>query len=92
MEAGYTLKVKLSEPMELPFRMSAAAQMFSKPPPAQPAMMPCSTMNFPFFTLSFKWNSSGEPSAAFAPPRLTSARFSVSSRMSVRLAFSSSMV
>ena len=85
MEAGYTLNVKPSNPMDAPFKMSAAAQIFSKPPPAQPAMIPWSTINFPFLTLSFKRNST-------APSRLTSARFSVSSRISIRLAFSSSMV
>ena len=40
MDAGYTLKVNSSAPMYLPFRMSAAAQIFSNPPPAQPAMIP----------------------------------------------------
>ena len=40
MEAGYTLMVKASLPMSLPFKISAAAQRFSKPPPAQPAMIP----------------------------------------------------
>jgi hypothetical protein len=40
MEAGYTLKVKPSEPIYVPFIISAAAQIFSKPPPAQPAMIP----------------------------------------------------
>ncbi len=38
--AGYTLKVNSSGPMLAPFRISAAAQIFSKPPPAQPAIIP----------------------------------------------------
>ena len=41
--AGYTLKVKASAPMLVPLKMSAAAQIFSNPPPAHPAMIPCST-------------------------------------------------
>ena len=41
--AGYTLSVNSSEPIERPRRMSAAAQIFSNPPPAQPAIIPWST-------------------------------------------------
>jgi len=43
IEAGYTLSVNSSAPMLCPFNISAAAQMFSNPPPAQPAMIPWST-------------------------------------------------
>ena len=43
IDAGYTLNVNSSEPMLLPFKISAAAQIFSNPPPAQPAIIPCST-------------------------------------------------
>ena len=40
IEAGYTLSVNSSAPMLFPSRISAAAQIFSNPPPAQPAMIP----------------------------------------------------
>ena len=43
IDAGYTLKVNSSDPIVLPSRISAAAQMFSNPPPAHPATIPCST-------------------------------------------------
>ena len=36
--AGYTLNVNSS--IEWPLNMSAAAQIFSNPPPAQPAIIP----------------------------------------------------
>ena len=52
VEAGYTLSVNLSFPIKWPLRISAAAQMFSNPPPAQPAIIPCSTMNLPSLILS----------------------------------------
>lgn len=38
--AGYTLNVNSSAPIEWPLNMSAAAQIFSNPPPAQPAIIP----------------------------------------------------
>ena len=79
MEAGYTLKVKPSFPIYLSFRISAAAQMFSKPPPAHPAMIPWSTMNLPSTTLSRSVKST-------APSKDTAARFSTSARMSSRFA------
>ena len=41
--AGYTLSENSSSPIEVPRKISAAAQMFSNPPPAQPAITPCST-------------------------------------------------
>ena len=41
--AGYTLNVNASEPIFFPLMISAAAQIFSNPPPAHPAIIPCST-------------------------------------------------
>ncbi len=41
--AGYTLKENSSAPIFFPDRISAASQIFSKPPPAHPAITPCST-------------------------------------------------
>ena len=40
IDAGYTLSVNSSDPIFFPVRISAAAQMFSNPPPAHPAMIP----------------------------------------------------
>ena len=40
VDAGYTLNVNSSAPMEEPFKISAASQIFSNPPPAHPAMIP----------------------------------------------------
>ena len=74
-----------SGPMLAPFKISAAAQIFSNPPPAQPAIIPWSTYSLPFFTLLFK-------SKLTAPSKLTCARFSQSSKISKRFAFSSSIV
>ena len=83
--AGYTESVNSSAPMLLPLSISAASQIFSYPPPAHPAIIPCSTYSLPSLTLSLSVKST-------LPSRLTSARFSTSSSMSMRLAFSSSMV
>ena len=41
--AGYMLNVNSSAPIERPFNISAAAQIFSNPPPAHPAIIPWST-------------------------------------------------
>ena len=85
IEAGYTLNVNAPFPIYLPSRISAAAQMFSNPPPAQPAIIPCSTTNLPSFTLSLREYST-------APSSETRAFFSTSSRMSKRFSFNSSIV
>ena len=52
IEAGYTLSVNLPLPMLLFSSMSLTAQIFSNPPPAHPATIPCSTTNFPSIILS----------------------------------------
>ena len=52
---------------------------------AQPAMIPWSTYSFPLRTLSLRFKST-------APLKLTCAFFSQSSKMSIRFAFSSSIV
>ncbi len=40
---GYTLSENSSAPIYFPRSISAVSQIFSKPPPAQPAITPCST-------------------------------------------------
>ena len=71
--------------MLAPSRMSAAAQIFSNPPPAHPAMIPWSTKSFPFFILFLRLNST-------LSPKLTFALSSHSASMSSRFALSSSIV
>jgi len=69
--AGYTLNVNSSAPIECPLNISAAAHIFSNPPPAHPAMIPWSTYSLPSLILLVSLKST-------CPSRLTSAFFSTS--------------
>ena len=75
-----------SAPIDFPLNISVASQIFSNPPPAHPAITPCSTYNLPLCTLSFNVN------LTLLLSRLTNAFFSTSSNITKRFAFNYSIV
>ncbi len=74
--AGYTERLKAWLPVLLPSRMAAVRLMFSKEPPAQPAMMPWSTQTPPSRILPRRFR------LLPAPPNCRSASASTAARIS----------
>ena len=83
---GYTLSAYSPLPIVWPRKISAASQILSYVPPAQPAITPCCTWSLPFLILSLSVK------LALEPANFSAASFSTFAKISSKLALSSSIV